>query len=151
MVFLIPSTYNLTKLSQCAMGKTHINQLLSILKKTLLRHVRAHSNTAWVGVFDNHTSRLVKTAYTLKCGVSICHIVIRHFFALTHKTQSMRYGENPHQSAAFYIEKNITEACVASSRQCQWFFAAALNIAGPPISIFSIACSGVQSACAIVA
>jgi hypothetical protein len=35
------------------------------------------------------------------------------------KTQSMRYGENPHQSAAFYIEKNITEACVASSRQCQ--------------------------------
>ncbi|VVM22878.1 IMP cyclohydrolase (EC / Phosphoribosylaminoimidazolecarboxamide formyltransferase (EC [uncultured Gammaproteobacteria bacterium] len=31
----------------------------------------------------------------------------------------MRYGENPHQSAAFYIEKNITEACVASSRQCQ--------------------------------
>ncbi len=36
-----------------------------------------------------------------------------------HKTQSMRYGENPHQSAAFYVEKNITEACVASSTQCQ--------------------------------
>lgn len=31
----------------------------------------------------------------------------------------MRYGENPHQSAAFYVEKNITEACVASSTQCQ--------------------------------
>jgi hypothetical protein len=25
------------------------------------------------------------------------------------KTQSMRYGENPHQSAAFYIEKNMLE------------------------------------------
>jgi AICAR transformylase/IMP cyclohydrolase PurH len=24
------------------------------------------------------------------------------------KTQSMRYGENPHQSAAFYIEKNMS-------------------------------------------
>ena len=36
-----------------------------------------------------------------------------------HKTQSMRYGENPHQSAAFYVEKNITETCVASSTQCQ--------------------------------
>ena len=36
-----------------------------------------------------------------------------------HKVQSMRYGENPHQNAAFYVEKNITEACVASSSQFQ--------------------------------
>ncbi len=36
-----------------------------------------------------------------------------------HKTQPMRYGENPHQSAAFYKENNITEACVASSTQFQ--------------------------------
>lgn len=35
------------------------------------------------------------------------------------KTQSMRYGENPHQSAAFYVENNITEACIASSVQYQ--------------------------------
>jgi len=31
----------------------------------------------------------------------------------------MRYGENPHQSAAFYKENNIAEACVASSTQFQ--------------------------------
>lgn len=36
-----------------------------------------------------------------------------------HKTQSMRYGENPHQSAAFYKEGNISETCVASSTQFQ--------------------------------
>ncbi|SMN17096.1 IMP cyclohydrolase / Phosphoribosylaminoimidazolecarboxamide formyltransferase [uncultured Candidatus Thioglobus sp.] len=35
------------------------------------------------------------------------------------KVQSMRYGENPHQHAAFYAESGITEACVASSTQCQ--------------------------------
>ncbi len=35
------------------------------------------------------------------------------------KLQSMRYGENPHQNAAFYVENNITEACVASSAQSQ--------------------------------
>jgi phosphoribosylaminoimidazolecarboxamide formyltransferase/IMP cyclohydrolase len=35
------------------------------------------------------------------------------------KFQSMRYGENPHQNAAFYVENNITEACVASSTQSQ--------------------------------
>ncbi|SFV80121.1 IMP cyclohydrolase / Phosphoribosylaminoimidazolecarboxamide formyltransferase [hydrothermal vent metagenome] len=35
------------------------------------------------------------------------------------KVQSMRYGENPHQNAAFYTENNITESCVASSTQFQ--------------------------------
>jgi phosphoribosylaminoimidazolecarboxamide formyltransferase/IMP cyclohydrolase len=35
------------------------------------------------------------------------------------KVQSMRYGENPHQNAAFYVENNLTEVCVASSTQFQ--------------------------------
>ncbi|KAA0445861.1 MAG: bifunctional phosphoribosylaminoimidazolecarboxamide formyltransferase/IMP cyclohydrolase [Candidatus Thioglobus sp.] len=35
------------------------------------------------------------------------------------KIQSMRYGENPHQKAAFYVENNISEACVSSSKQLQ--------------------------------
>jgi phosphoribosylaminoimidazolecarboxamide formyltransferase / IMP cyclohydrolase len=35
------------------------------------------------------------------------------------KAQGMRYGENPHQSAAFYVEKNVTEASVATARQLQ--------------------------------
>jgi phosphoribosylaminoimidazolecarboxamide formyltransferase/IMP cyclohydrolase len=33
--------------------------------------------------------------------------------------QTMRYGENPHQKAAFYIENKQNEACVASSKQLQ--------------------------------
>lgn len=36
-----------------------------------------------------------------------------------HKVQTMRYGENPHQNAAFYKESNITEPCVSSSTQVQ--------------------------------
>jgi phosphoribosylaminoimidazolecarboxamide formyltransferase/IMP cyclohydrolase len=36
-----------------------------------------------------------------------------------HKAQEMRYGENPHQSAAFYTEKSPKEACIATSRQIQ--------------------------------
>jgi phosphoribosylaminoimidazolecarboxamide formyltransferase/IMP cyclohydrolase len=35
------------------------------------------------------------------------------------KVQEMRYGENPHQTAAFYTEKNITEACIATAKQLQ--------------------------------
>ena len=35
------------------------------------------------------------------------------------KTQELRYGENPHQHAAFYTEKNISEACIATAKQLQ--------------------------------
>jgi len=35
------------------------------------------------------------------------------------KVQDMRYGENPHQRAAFYAEANATEACVSTATQLQ--------------------------------
>ncbi|GLR64764.1 bifunctional phosphoribosylaminoimidazolecarboxamide formyltransferase/IMP cyclohydrolase [Marinospirillum insulare] len=35
------------------------------------------------------------------------------------KRQEMRYGENPHQKAAFYAESSITEACVATAKVLQ--------------------------------
>lgn len=35
------------------------------------------------------------------------------------KKQDMRYGENSHQEAAFYIEENLTEASVATAEQLQ--------------------------------
>ncbi len=35
------------------------------------------------------------------------------------KVQDMRYGENPHQRAAFYVEPDATEASVSTARQLQ--------------------------------
>ena len=35
------------------------------------------------------------------------------------KTQDMRYGENPHQNAAFYVEDNISEPSIATAKQLQ--------------------------------
>jgi phosphoribosylaminoimidazolecarboxamide formyltransferase/IMP cyclohydrolase len=35
------------------------------------------------------------------------------------KAQTMRYGENPHQSAAFYIAENQQETCIATAKQLQ--------------------------------
>lgn len=35
------------------------------------------------------------------------------------KKQSMRYGENPHQSAAFYTERYPTEASISTAKQLQ--------------------------------
>ncbi|WP_028116117.1 bifunctional phosphoribosylaminoimidazolecarboxamide formyltransferase/IMP cyclohydrolase [Ferrimonas senticii] len=36
-----------------------------------------------------------------------------------HKKQDMRYGENSHQRAAFYVENNVQEASVATATQLQ--------------------------------
>ena len=35
------------------------------------------------------------------------------------KAQDLRYGENPHQDAAFYVEREMGEPCVSNSRQLQ--------------------------------
>ena len=43
----------------------------------------------------------------------------RTFNAQFHKVQEMRYGENPHQQAAFYVEANPAEAGIATARQIQ--------------------------------
>jgi phosphoribosylaminoimidazolecarboxamide formyltransferase/IMP cyclohydrolase len=35
------------------------------------------------------------------------------------KAQGMRYGENPHQGAAFYVERDVRETSIATARQLQ--------------------------------
>ncbi len=34
-----------------------------------------------------------------------------------HHSQGMRYGENPHQNAAFYVETNLSEPCISTAVQ----------------------------------
>ncbi|MEN8174129.1 MAG: bifunctional phosphoribosylaminoimidazolecarboxamide formyltransferase/IMP cyclohydrolase [Pseudomonadota bacterium] len=36
-----------------------------------------------------------------------------------HQVQTMRYGENPHQQAAFFVEADVDEASVATAKQIQ--------------------------------
>ncbi len=43
----------------------------------------------------------------------------RTFNMQFNKAQAMRYGENPHQAAAFYVEANTTETSVATAKQLQ--------------------------------
>lgn len=43
----------------------------------------------------------------------------RTFNSQYNKTQEMRYGENPHQAAAFYVEANLTEASISTAKQLQ--------------------------------
>ena len=53
----------------------------------------------------------------------------------------LRYGENPHQSAALYRAPRVEGPSIATS---SWFLAAERTIDGPPMSMFSIASSKLQ-------
>ncbi|WP_461537732.1 bifunctional phosphoribosylaminoimidazolecarboxamide formyltransferase/IMP cyclohydrolase [Spongorhabdus nitratireducens] len=65
------------------------------------------------------------------------------------KTQDMRYGENSHQNAAFYVEANATEASVATARQLQGKELSYNNVADTDAALECVK-SFEQPACVIV-
>lgn len=73
--------------------------------------VKAFEHTAaYDGAIANYLGRLVEGGN---------EDFPRTFNSQFTKRQDMRYGENPHQKAAFYAEANPTEACVATARVLQ--------------------------------
>lgn len=73
--------------------------------------IKAYEHTAaYDGAIANHFGTLVP-------GGSASFP--RTFNTQFHKMQEMRYGENPHQHAAFYVEANPAEAGIATARQIQ--------------------------------
>ena len=73
--------------------------------------IKAYEHTAaYDGAIANHFGKLVP-------GGS--ETFARTFNTQFHKVQEMRYGENPHQKAAFYVEKEPAEAGIATARQIQ--------------------------------
>src|SRR5690554_964886 len=65
------------------------------------------------------------------------------------KTQEMRYGENPHQKAAFYVEKNFAEASVATAKQLQGKELSYNNVADTDAALETVK-SFAEPACVIV-
>jgi phosphoribosylaminoimidazolecarboxamide formyltransferase / IMP cyclohydrolase len=73
--------------------------------------IKAYEHTAaYDGAIANHFGKLVP-------GGS--ETFARTFNTQFHKVQEMRYGENPHQNAAFYVEAEPAEAGIATARQLQ--------------------------------
>ena len=66
------------------------------------------------------------------------------------KAQGMRYGENPHQSAAFYVERQAGEASVATARQLQGKELSYNNIADTDAALECVKQFGEGPACVIV-
>jgi len=74
--------------------------------------IKAYEHTAqYDGAIANYFGRLVQPADD--------QAFPRTLNLQYHHSQSMRYGENPHQAAAFYSASDNTEASVASADQLQ--------------------------------
>ncbi|HQQ63688.1 MAG TPA: bifunctional phosphoribosylaminoimidazolecarboxamide formyltransferase/IMP cyclohydrolase [Pseudomonadales bacterium] len=73
----------------------------------------------------------------------------RTFNAQLTKAQDLRYGENPHQSAAFYVESNPREVSIATARQLQGKELSYNNIADTDAALECVK-SFVKPACVIV-
>jgi len=67
-----------------------------------------------------------------------------------HRLQSMRYGENPHQNAAFYGEKNPPAGSIASAKQLQGKELSYNNIADADAALECVKAFSEQPACVIV-
>jgi phosphoribosylaminoimidazolecarboxamide formyltransferase/IMP cyclohydrolase len=67
-----------------------------------------------------------------------------------HRLQAMRYGENPHQQAAFYQEKNPPLGSIAAAKQLQGKELSYNNIADADAALECVKAFAEQPACVIV-
>ncbi len=72
------------------------------------------------------------------------------FVASFHKLQALRYGENPHQQAAFYSEPSPPSGCVASATQLQGKPLSFNNIVDADAALECVKSFGAVPACVIV-
>jgi phosphoribosylaminoimidazolecarboxamide formyltransferase/IMP cyclohydrolase len=93
------------------LGEMQANDGATSLETRFNLAIKAYEHTAaYDGAIANHFGKIVP-------GGS--DSFPRTFNTQFHKVQEMRYGENPHQQAAFYVEANPAEAGIATARQIQ--------------------------------
>lgn len=103
--------------------------------------IKAYEHTAaYDSAIANHFGQVVKG------GTSKLPRTINLNF---NKTQDMRYGENPHQASAFYVEENLSEACIANAQQLQGKELSFNNIADTDAALETVRLFK-QPACVIV-
>jgi len=109
--------------------------------------LKAFEHTAsYDGMIANYLGTVDQSAQTLSTeGRSL---LPRTFTTQFVKAQDMRYGENPHQLAAFYVE-TADEACVATARQLQGKELSFNNVADTDAALECVK-SFVKPACVIV-
>jgi phosphoribosylaminoimidazolecarboxamide formyltransferase/IMP cyclohydrolase len=110
--------------------------------------VKTFEHTArYDGIIANYLGALVETGDNDKLP--------RTFNLQFRKAQAMRYGENPHQSAAFYVSDAVQDASIATAQQLQGKELSFNNIADTDAALecvkqFSAAAADGGPACVIV-
>ena len=103
--------------------------------------IKAYEHTAaYDGAIANYFGRLVDSG---------SEAFPRTFNTQFIKAQEMRYGENPHQKAAFYVEKNPQEVSIATARQLQGKELSYNNVADTDAALETVK-SFAEPACVIV-
>lgn len=111
--------------------------------------VKAFEHTAaYDGAIANHLGRLVEAAEDQAAAAA--DGLPRTFNLQFRKRQSLRYGENPHQHAAFYVARDRTEASIASAAQLQGKALSYNNIADADAALECIKQFAGAPACVIV-
>jgi len=107
--------------------------------------VRAFEHTArYDGAIANHLGAIVDPAEGKAEGLP------RTYNMQFTKRQAMRYGENPHQDAAFYVGRGQCEASVASAEQLQGKALSYNNIADTDAALECVKQFDDTPACVIV-
>ena len=110
--------------------------------------LKAFEHTAaYDGMIANYMGTVNQAAETL--GTEGRSEFPRTFNSQFIKAQEMRYGENPHQSAAFYVEAKPSEAGIATSVQLQGKELSYNNVADTDAALECVK-SFVKPACVIV-
>ncbi|ACO76939.1 bifunctional phosphoribosylaminoimidazolecarboxamide formyltransferase/IMP cyclohydrolase [Azotobacter vinelandii CA] len=110
--------------------------------------LRAFEHTAaYDGMIANYLGTIDQGAETLTTEGRAAFP--RTFNSQFVKAQDMRYGENPHQQAAFYVETSPAEASVATARQLQGKELSYNNVADTDAALECVK-SFVKPACVIV-
>ncbi|MCF8014500.1 MAG: bifunctional phosphoribosylaminoimidazolecarboxamide formyltransferase/IMP cyclohydrolase [Chromatiaceae bacterium] len=107
--------------------------------------VRAFEHTAhYDGAIANYLGAIIEHPEGKPEGLP------RTFNMQFHKRQAMRYGENPHQTAAFYVGRGGCEASLATSEQLQGKELSYNNIADTDAALECVKQFGNSPACVIV-
>ncbi len=102
----------------------------------------AHT-AAYDGAISNYLSALSETSTQLTPFPRTLSLQF-------HKNQHLRYGENPHQAAAFYTEAQVREPSIASARQLQGKELSYNNIADADAALECVKQFGTTPTCVIV-
>ena len=108
-------------------------------RQVLARKVFAHT-AAYDGAIANYLGKIDSNEPVFPPTLSLQF----------HKAQNMRYGENPHQNAAFYVEKAPKEACIATAVQLQGKELSYNNVADSDAALECVKAFTETPACVIV-